>query len=669
MITIGFFFINFGIFFFFVILLTLLGYFFQYHLFNTFKSKKISLTILLESFGVGTVLYIFYSYFIIDFYKSFNFFFNYLPLIVFVILNLFYICIFYKFKSEKNFKDLFNNIKNRLSNKLVKRRLTIVLIIFILFLVTQGVIEKNLSLPAKDPYNWFNSILYLHKYGDLDYESYTVYGTGFVIFNAGALLVVQDYYIQYFFIKYNPVFFFFIIILLIFDISSKIFKKDYEILIALVVLLCFNSLLYRFFLCVPSVLATVLGIIFINTLFEKNNLRITIIRGLFIGGIFLIHLWYFILILGFFLLFESYYLILNLINKENKKSEVLLYFLKKHGLFLAIIIILTIPYFLNLIISDKNIIEHIERYLYRRYSSDSLVHSYFKNIPSIMLTILNLTPSTTDLVKNLLYIGFDIPINKTLSWGFIFIVLGLLYVKKWDSPQKKYLIEFIKFTFVVSFLIFILDAFLFIVDNDIIFSIASFVFTKGKRVFEIFAPCWSILFVLGVKKVIKYIQKVKIKKLNSKMAGIKKQINLIKEKMAKTYLIFLMILGASLFSYHLYLHYNIIYENYFEDDDLTEAVLYIGDYLDRHDIEDENILVPKLEHSYIYDLIYNKDIDIEKFKYDDTSYSELISAIVSNKTDYVLVKKDETKSSCLEEIEDNMKVLYENDDYLFFKVD
>ena len=303
MITIGFFFINFGIFFFFVILLTLLGYFFQYHLFNTFKSKKISLTILLESFGVGTVIYIFYSYFIIDFYKSFNFFFNYLPLIVIVILNLFYICIFYKFKSKKNFKDLFRNIKNRLSNKLTKRRLAIVLIIFILFLATQGVIEKNLSLPAKDPYNWFNSILYLHKYGDLDYESYTVYGTGFVIFNAGALLVVQDYYIQYFFIKYNPIFFFFIIILLIFDISSKIFKKDYEILITLVVLLCFNSLLYRFFLCVPSVLATVLGIIFINTLFEKDNLRILIIRGLLIGGIFLIHLWYFILIFGFFLAF------------------------------------------------------------------------------------------------------------------------------------------------------------------------------------------------------------------------------------------------------------------------------------------------------------------------------------------------------------------------------
>jgi hypothetical protein len=574
----------------------------------------------------------------------------------------------YKYKSKKSLKEFFYIIKIKLSKLQIKRNIAIILIIFLLFILTQGVIETNLSLPAKDPYNWFLSINYLHKYGDLDYETYTVYGTGFVIYEAGALLIVDDYYIQYFFVKYTPIFFFFIVILLIFDISSKIFKKDYEILITLIVLLCFNSLLYRFFLCVPSVLATVLGIIFINTLLEKENLRILILRGLLIGGIFLIHLWYFILILGFFLLFESYYLILNLNRRENKKSEVLLYFLKKHGLFFAIIIILTIPYFLNLIVSDKNIIEHIERYLFYRYSPDSLVHSYFTNNPSIKLTILALTPSTTDLVKNLLYIGFDIPINKTLSWGFVFIILGILYFKKWDSPEKQYLIEFIKFTFIFSFLIFILDAFLFIVDNDIIFAIASFVFTKGKRVFEIFAPCWSILFVLGVKKVIKHIQKVKIKKLNSKMSGVKKQIDLIKLKMNKAYLILLMILAASLFSYHLYLHYNIIYENHYEDDDLTEAVLYIGDYLDRHDIEDESILVPKLENSYIYDLLYNKDIDLEKFKYDDTSYSELISVIVSNETDYVLVDKDESTSSCLDQIEDNMKVLYENDEYLFFKV-
>ena len=107
MLTVGYFFINFGIFFLFVILLMLLGYFFQYHFFKTIKSKKISLTLLLESFGVGTVIFIFYSYLIIDLFKSFNFFINYLPLVVFVVLNLFYISYNYKYKSKKSFKDLY----------------------------------------------------------------------------------------------------------------------------------------------------------------------------------------------------------------------------------------------------------------------------------------------------------------------------------------------------------------------------------------------------------------------------------------------------------------------------------------------------------------------------------------------------------------------------------
>jgi len=664
MLTIGFFFLTFGIFFLFVILLTIFGYFIQYHLFKTFKSKKLSLTLFFESFGVGVVIYIFYSYFIIDFLKSFNFFFNFIPLVVFDIANIFYY--FYKFKSEKSLKDFFINFKHRFLTKQNKRNISILFLIFILFLITQYVIETNLSLPAKDPYNWFMSIRYLWKHGDLDYDTYTVYGTGFVIYEAGALLIVQDYYILYFFIKYTPVFFFFMIILLIFDISSKIFKKDYEILTTLIILICFNSLLYRFSLCVPSLLATVLGIIFINTLFERDNWSILFIRGILLGGIFLVHLFYFILFFGFFLLFEFYYLIMNMTRKETKRSEVIKSFLRRHGLFLLIIFILMIPYVINIILSGETIIGHIERYLFRRYTMDSLVRSNLTRNPFMALIILSITPSTTDLLKNLIFIGFDIPINKTLSWGVIFIVVGLLYFKKWDSPQKKYLIEFIKFTFIFSFLIFILISFAFIINDKIVFSITSFIYDKGKRVFEIFTPCWSILFVLGVKKIIKFI---KVKKIKKKISDKAQQIEFTNIKMKKTYIILLLILGGSLYSYHLYFHYNIIYENYYEDDDLTEAILFIGDYFEKRDLKNKNLLVPKLSHSYIYDLLHDKSIDIDKFDYDDTSYSRLIYTIISNESDYVLVDKEETKDSALEEIENKMTVRYENKDYLFFKVE
>ena len=87
MIIIGFFLLSLGIFFIFMVLITLLGYFFQYSLFKFFRAKKISLTIFLESFGVGTVVFIFYSYFIIDFVRVFNLFTIYFPLTFEIIMR------------------------------------------------------------------------------------------------------------------------------------------------------------------------------------------------------------------------------------------------------------------------------------------------------------------------------------------------------------------------------------------------------------------------------------------------------------------------------------------------------------------------------------------------------------------------------------------------------
>ena len=142
---------------------------------------------------------------------------------------------------------------------------------------------------------------------------------------------------------------------------------------------------------------------------------------------------------------------------------------------------------------------------------------------------------------------------------------------------------------------------------------------------------------------------------------------MIKKKINKKYFIVLLIITGILYSYHLYLHYNVIYTNYYKDDDLTEAVLFVGDYCLEKDVEDEKILVPKLSNSYIYSLILQKDVELIKYKYDDTSYSELVNVIDTNETKYVLIDKEEAKNSCIDQIADNMKILYENRHYLFFK--
>ena len=208
MLTIGYFLLSCGIFLLFAFLITVLGYFIQYHLFSSFKLKKISLTIILESFGIGTALFIFYSYFIIDFLRSFTFFTIYLPLLIFDMINLLYFMHKNDYFTLQVLSKVITKIQKLLSNRQIKHHITILIIAFLLLLLVQGVIETHLNYPARDPYTWFEITLYLHKYGDLDYENYTVHGVGFAIFAAGSLLITGNFYIQYFYLKYISTFFY-----------------------------------------------------------------------------------------------------------------------------------------------------------------------------------------------------------------------------------------------------------------------------------------------------------------------------------------------------------------------------------------------------------------------------------------------------------------------------
>jgi len=673
MLSFGYFFISLGIFLIFVILLTIFGYFFQYHFFSKFRSKKISLTTGLESFGVGTGLFIFYSYFIIDIIRLFNFYTIYLPLIIFDTLNIAYIIYKYKNLSKDKTKKFFIAFLQFFSNKQTKRKAGILSISFLLLLLVQGVIETNLSLPAMDPYNWFDIILYLHRYGDLNYDNYTVHGVGFAIFAAGALLVTSNFYIQYFFIKYISTFFFSIMILTIYDLSSKVFKKDYEILITLIILLCFNSLLFRFSLAVPSIIATTLGVIFFNTLIQKDNLRIYLIRGILFGGMFLIHPLYFLFTFGFYILFEVYILAKeinrDLKTKEYETSAISINFMKKTGILFLIIVLFSIPYFLNLHISGKSLYKNFTRYLFRGYEADTHDIIYIPEFLISKLLVLNLNPSRTDVLYNLIFFGFNTPINKTLNWGVIFLILGLFYKLNTKNQRLPYLIEFIKFTFIITFLLFIINSFLFIIDNNTILSLASFINQYGKRIFESFSPIWAFLFVLGIKKIFEFIKNLKIKKIRGFQITKEAKIAKIAKKLEKVYFIILIVLGTSVYASHLYLQYHVIYSTEYEDDYLTEALLFIGDYFNEEDIEDKTILLPdNFDSKVVYRLIYHKDCDRDYLEFDNTNHTELMNSINENNADFVLVYKLETKDSCLEKIDEDEDILYENPNFLFFKV-
>lgn len=339
-------------------------------------------------------------------------------------------------------------------------------------------------------------------------------------------------------------------------------------------------------------------------------------------------------------------------------------FVKKNGILLLISLILTIPYFLNLVISEKSLYRNFTRYLYRGY--DANINISFSELLLSIITrtiLIDLSPSRTNFLYNLLFFGLNIPINKTLSWGFVFIILGLFYKVK-GGEQKEYLIELSKFTFIFTFLIFIVNSFLFVIDNNTILSIASFINQYGKRTFELFAPIWSFLIVYGVLFLFK---KIKIKK--GVILNNKDKIRDIEQKLEKYYTIILIIIGVSLYSSHLYFQYNLLYTSHYDDDDLTEALLFIGDYFNEKDLEDKTVIFPdNFDSKVIYQMIYHRDIEREYLEFDHTNYTELMNETNKENADFVLVYKLEAKDSCLDKIDDNQKVLYENSNFLFFKV-
>ncbi|MFX1444101.1 MAG: hypothetical protein ACFFHV_11850 [Promethearchaeota archaeon] len=631
------------------------------------------MSIILESFGLGTVVFIFYSYFIIDFLRIFNFFTAYLPLILFDSMCLIYLY----FKSQTSIKNIliktYNKLYGFLTNKHIQLKIIMLLFVFLLLILVEGVIETNLCLPSEDAYIWFDVISYLHKYGDLDYENYTVHGIGFAIFIAAALLIINDFYLQYFFIKYVAIFFFSIIILAIYNIASYYFKKNLEIFITLVVLLSFNSLLYRFSFAVPSILATTLGIILLNTLIQNENMRYFFIRGLLLGGIFLSHLLYFLFLFGYLIIYDVLILINvlkeNFSIKSHKSTERIKYFIIKNGIYFLISAIVTIPYFINLLMSGKHFYENFTRYLYRGYQAKAVI---FIKIHAISewnkLLLISLKPSRSNFLFNLIFFGLDIPINKTLNWGFIFLVLGLFYKYQGKSESNDYLINFIKFSFLLTFLLFLTNSFLFVIDNNTVLSIASFINQYGKRLFELYSPVWALLFVFGYITIFSYFKEKRLKNLRGYKITVDQITAKISKKLDRFYFILLIIVGASIYSTHLYLQYNVIYTSDYKDDYLTDALLYIGDYFDEKDIRDKTIILPdNVDPKVIYRLIYHKDCKKEYIEFDDMSYAELINATLEKNADFVLVYKLETQHSCLDKIDEEEDILYENPHYLFFK--
>ncbi|MHA1147606.1 MAG: hypothetical protein ACTSR8_05125 [Promethearchaeota archaeon] len=570
------------------------------------------------------------------------------------------------------------DFKSYLSSEQGKPRILILFVIFSLTFVVLGVIFVDLSYPARDPYLWVSSAMYLNKYGDFNYEFITVHTAGFVIYSAGATLITPNFQTMFFFLKFIPIFLFLITILAYYHLFSLFFKKNIEIVAALIITLSFNYFLYRSIHPVPSILVSCLFTILLSTFIEEGNLRIFIVRGLLVGGMFLTHILYAPIFLIFYFLFEIFFLIREkIMNKERKDFNFSLVFLNhiKSDIFLLMsFIIIIIPYFLNVIVNGYNFFNYYFAYIDKEeyFSSVTKINCLLKLFLPNNFVLVVKNPSQTNILYNLYNFGISFLLTKTLNWGIIFLFIGLFYRTKKFTTQKKYFVGFVNFTFILTCGAIIVASLLLITGKGPIYALAYFVIHYGGRIFELFSGLWAILVIYSVKRIIKYI----LSKTNNtiginkkKVSNPKKNDRKFSQQQKKAYSIMLLIIAGSLYSNHLIVQYYFLYTNYYEDDNLTESVIFIGDYFDRNGVKDTQILLPdNPTTNFIYKLIYYENIEKSIVEIKDTSYSDLETLIINNSADYVLFNKLEAKGNCLDRINENMEVLYENSHYIFFKV-
>ncbi|TKJ24124.1 MAG: hypothetical protein CEE43_00135 [Promethearchaeota archaeon Loki_b32] len=516
------------------------------------KGNKISFVLI--SFALGVCLHIIYSLIIISF-QIFNFFTIYLP---FIIIDICFIIYSFK-KSNIKLKDKIKAVSWKKILLLLKGNfpnfLMIVIIFVLLYIFQMVIIWQRVGYPGLDSYSWFGDIWFIHKNCSLRFDFAGVYPPGFVLFTASIISFNEDYFIAYFFCKYMPIFLSAINLIVLYEILKFFFKKKIIIFCALLIYLSNQYYSYRFSMLLPSTLSTTLGFLFLLALKEGSFVNMTsnkiklrkavflnfkkkniITRGIILSGITLAHPLYGLYYIIFYFLFEIFFIILKR-EKTNLKLKIINignFFLKLISIF-SIVLVMMLPFFIYYTFySGLPFLEDYFFYFKPLYLFDPLagiakIGEFFFNLAEYLLTktvIQDIESLVSNVFSSLINIGNIAHFYWIFGSGIIFIVIGILIpVNKFFHLNKKqrYLVRFIKFTFILTFLLYIL--------NDIIYfspGINIFLEVYLIRLIELFSGFWVVLFFFPFVYLIILVKRSICKiKLNRKIAnkrGIKKFI-------------------------------------------------------------------------------------------------------------------------------------------------
>ncbi len=669
----------------------LIGYFMLFWINKDFRNRKLSLRILLESFGIGMIGFISYSYFI-EISIGFNFLTIIIPLSIFIIGSfLFWL------KKDEVFREKFRIIQIKSNLRTLQKRIKWkfilgILVIFTLQTIIQFSIESFSHLPAKDPYLWFNGVMNLRLYGSTSIEITKGNSTGFLYFSAGFLLLINDYTIFYYFFKFLPIFLMYINILIIYDVSNKLFNRFEYIFFTLMVFMGFNFLFYRFLLSVPSILATTLGFIFLLTFKKEENNFLYLKRGILIGGILLCHILYGLFYLIIYLVFEIWILIRGKILSRSRAFEKYSFrisfklFLKK----ISIVLICFMAFFsiiiINLLSKGLTLDEIIVSYLFYFGLGPSFPTSIISggNIYSVSIYLSIFSQDLgllTNIINFLSYINYSF-LGTILSYPTIIIFFGLilnLNKEKDMSIDSKPIVNYALFTFIFIFIIFCIIGF-----NMIFFSLISQstilnIYEYEFRLLELFSGIWAIIFSLVLKRLIEYINK---KKTNKMKRDTKSKVKLEAKELGRAGIILLIGFSTLFYVNTLISSYTYLYINYYEDEDFGDITLYAGEYFYvtyGSETTPINLMLFSNEFNSQYGVNSPQTmfflIDFYSYLninntilYNDTTDTQLNQIIQINSADYLITPKYELTISALDLIANNYTIIYENSRYLFFKV-
>ena len=622
-------------FFLFVCLISIFGFIFFYLLQK--RSKKNWGLNYFESFvicfAIGISIYISIC-FILDIFKSFNFFTAYLSIIIIDAVFIGFLIYHGELDISLNLKFL-KSIKEKIK---AKPKDTLILIVILAIVIsfqiwTQWVIiTKKLALTSKDTYVWLGQSWYLLEKGYLWREHMPIhYPKGYTFFLAGPELIYPNWRFAYFFYKFGGIPFFTFYIIVIAIILKRIFQQNYIILIGLLLILLSGFLFSRFNSFTSSTIPTLLILISIIIFISKCPFYLV---GFLIPAIFLTN--------GIFGLFYItiiiFLLLIKLVNSKENLSNILKDDITKT---LIIAMILLIPYILHAFyVKNFNFIDIIFNYL-DLFGIFKLKIAYNSQIELDNYTVLLAFRHTLDdLFPHNDFLGIFLDIEKRILSFFFIFTISILFLptKKFFNEKFWQVINFGKLSVLLILIFYSYEIFSIGSSNVISDNIGWF---KWRTVEALAGPS-VILTCFMIEKIIekaKILTNYLVFKSNFYRKLIRRN-NI--SKFVRIEYILISILLVSICSIVI-AHQRIYYSYYFEDEHI-ETVFYIKENIP----DDSKILVSDFDHTTnsFYNLLSTYKYYIWDFEFSENTFNETLDYIREKGIDYILL--DDTRINSTE---------------------